>query len=87
MITPLLELEGTVEEIQIRLADFAGQRLHVTVQPIAIPADAPHEVPPKHGIIDKILARAQAIPPQERAKMPVDLAEQHDHYIYGLPKR
>jgi len=34
MCAPLVELEGTTEDIQRRLADFAGQRLHVTVQPL-----------------------------------------------------
>jgi hypothetical protein len=34
MSTPPPELEGTVEDIQKRLADFAGQRLHVTVHPL-----------------------------------------------------
>ena len=28
-----------------------------------------------------------SIPDEEWAKLPVDGAEQHDHYIYGTPKR
>lgn len=27
------------------------------------------------------------VPDEEWAKLPADLAEQHDHYIYGTPKR
>ena len=27
------------------------------------------------------------IPPEDLARMPTDGAEQHDHYIYGTPKR
>ena len=27
------------------------------------------------------------IPPEVRAKLPEDGASQHDHYIYGVPKR
>jgi hypothetical protein len=30
---------------------------------------------------------AATIPTEEWRKMPVDGAEQHDHYIYGSPKR
>jgi hypothetical protein len=30
---------------------------------------------------------AQNLPPEELAKLPTDGAEQHDHYIYGTPKR
>jgi len=28
-----------------------------------------------------------SIPEEEWAKLPIDGAEQHDHYIYGTPKR
>jgi hypothetical protein len=30
---------------------------------------------------------ANSIPPEERAKMPPDGSYQHDHYLYGTPKR
>jgi Arc/MetJ-type ribon-helix-helix transcriptional regulator len=30
---------------------------------------------------------AASIPDEEWAKLPTDGAEQHDHYIYGTPKR
>ena len=54
MSTPLLELEGTAEEIQQRLADFAGQRLHVIVQPAQTPAaPAPDNQPRKLTITEK----------------------------------
>ena len=87
MSTPLLELEGTSEEIQKRLADFAGQRLHVTVRPVEMPAATTAEIlPRKCSITEKLLAMAEEMPAEERAKMPPDLAEQHDHYIYGWPK-
>ncbi len=29
----------------------------------------------------------KSVPPEEWAKLPVDGAAQHDHYIYGTPKR
>lgn len=88
MSTPLLEMEGTAEEIQARLADFAGQRLSVTVRPIESPAVTEGErLPRKLSITDKILARAEAMSAEERAQMPDDLADQHDHYIYGWPRK
>ena len=37
MSTPLLELEGTVDEIRAALTAFAGQRLHITVRPVDTP--------------------------------------------------
>jgi hypothetical protein len=38
-------------------------------------------------IWERILERSAAIPDEEWDKLPTDLAEQHDHYIYGTPKR
>jgi Arc/MetJ-type ribon-helix-helix transcriptional regulator len=50
-----------------------------TKQPEAAPAHKP--------IWERILERNAAIPDDEWDKLPVDGAEQHDHYIYGAPKR
>jgi hypothetical protein len=36
---------------------------------------------------ERILERTAAIPDAEWDKLPTDLAEQHDHYLYGTPKR
>jgi Arc/MetJ-type ribon-helix-helix transcriptional regulator len=47
------------------------------------PATAPAHKP----IWERILERSAAIPDEEWRKVPVDGAEQHDHYIYGTPKR
>jgi len=38
-------------------------------------------------IWERILERSAAIPDEEWDKLPVDGAEQHDHYIYGTRKR
>jgi hypothetical protein len=87
-MTPVLEFEGTVEEIQARLGEMVGQRLHVTVRPVETAADSHSDgVEMRSNITAKILARADAMSPEERADLPVDLAEQHDHYVYGVPKR
>jgi hypothetical protein len=83
-MSSLLELEGTVEEIRESLTAFVGQRLHVTVRPVEKPLDSP---PLKLSITEKLLAMAEEMPTEERAKMPTDLAEQHDHYTYGWPKK
>ena len=80
MSTPIIEMEGTVEEIQIRLSDFIGQRLHVTVLSLGISENTP---PQGKSLTERLLAMSEAMPPEECAKMPSDLAEQHDHTIYG----
>ena len=36
---------------------------------------------------EKIAALARALPPEAVAQFPEDGAAQHDHYLYGTPKR
>jgi Arc/MetJ-type ribon-helix-helix transcriptional regulator len=43
--------------------------------------------PPHKPIWEEFEEIAASIPDEEWAKLPVDGAEQHDHYIYGTPKR
>jgi Arc/MetJ-type ribon-helix-helix transcriptional regulator len=49
----------------------------------ANPADARAHKP----IWEEILELTADVPDEEWDKLPTDLAEQHDHYIYGTPKR
>ena len=42
---------------------------------------------PLHPAAQIILDCMSNIPPEMMAKMPTDGASQHDHYIYGWPKR
>ncbi len=39
------------------------------------------------SLAQRIAARADALPPEVVDKWPKDGASQHDHYIYGTPKR
>jgi predicted DNA-binding antitoxin AbrB/MazE fold protein len=39
------------------------------------------------SLAERIVARAHALPPETLDKLPADGAAQHDHYIYGTPKR
>jgi len=48
----------------------------------------PEEIIPQRKRIWEVAEELRkSIPDEEWAKLPVDGAEQHDHYIYGLPKR
>jgi antitoxin component of MazEF toxin-antitoxin module len=38
-------------------------------------------------LAERIVARACALPPDALDRLPHDLAAQHDHYLYGTPKR
>jgi len=42
---------------------------------------------PRRHIADVILENMQDVPPEIMARMPKDGASQHDHYIYGWPKK
>ncbi len=46
---------------------------------VPAPADKP--------IWDRVLERTADIPDAEWEKLPTDLAERHDHYLYGSPER
>jgi hypothetical protein len=43
--------------------------------------------PAKKPISARIREIWADMPPEVRAKLPADGASQHDHYIYGVPKR
>jgi hypothetical protein len=42
---------------------------------------------PPQTAADIVLASMRNVPPEIMATMPKDGASQHDHYIYGWPKR
>ena len=39
------------------------------------------------ALSERIVGRAHALPPEVLDALPIDLAAQHDHYLYGTPKR
>jgi antitoxin component of MazEF toxin-antitoxin module len=43
--------------------------------------------PARPALAERIVARARALAPEVLEGLPDDLAAQHDHYLYGLPKR
>lgn len=43
--------------------------------------------PRRRHISEVILEKMTKVPPEIMAAMPKDGASQHDHYLYGLPKR
>jgi len=83
MISPLLEVEGTWEEIAPQMPKFSGQKLRVLVYA----ANDKQEVFDSRPIAEVLAGIAAAIPAAELAKLPQDFTDQLDHYIYGSPKR
>ena len=41
----------------------------------------------RHSIVDTIEEIVASVPAEAWANIPTDSSEQHDHYIYGTPKR
>ncbi len=39
------------------------------------------------SLAERIVAQARKLPPETLDRLPADGASQHDHYIYGTPKR
>ena len=84
METKILEMEGTAEEIQARLSEFAGQRIRATITQAT---DKTEPVLPKKSITEELMGLFNDMPPEERGKLPTDLSENLDHYLYGWPKK
>ncbi len=84
MAIPLLELEGTWEEIAAQVPDFSGQKLRVLVYPAEENSVAASATRPIAEILTDIAA---TIPAAELAKLPPDFTDQLDHYVYGTPKQ
>jgi len=64
------------------------EKVRVTVEPqveIAEPQDV--QEPTQEPIWEQILALTRDLPPEVFDGLPTDGASQHDHYIYGTPKR
>jgi predicted DNA-binding antitoxin AbrB/MazE fold protein len=66
------------------LAEHEKVRVTVEQRPAA-----PEHVPTANGpsLGERIAAMARELPPEVIESWPVDGASQHDHYIYGTPKR
>ena len=52
-----------------------------------IPESQPPASQPRQSIARFIVESMKDVPPEIMATMPTDGASQHDHYIYGWPKR
>lgn len=69
---PLSEHEKVRVTVQAKAEIARGQGLPETAQP---------------PLWEQMLALTRDLPPEAFAGLPTDGASQHDHYIYGTPKR
>jgi Arc/MetJ-type ribon-helix-helix transcriptional regulator len=79
---------ASVDDAMTEAASLLLQRLKqeqtLATKTAASPANAAAPYKPIWEVAADI---RNSIPAEEWAKLPVDGAEQHDHYIYGTPKR
>jgi hypothetical protein len=60
------------------------RRITQVAQVMAVPQAGKRSEPP---IWEVLLKMADEVPDEEAAKLPADLAENLDHYLYGAPKQ
>lgn len=82
---------GVLRPVQ-PLALAEQERVRVTVEAANGSAplpESPSEKMSRPGppLAERIAARAHALPPGALDRLPDDLAAEHDHYLYGSPKR
>ncbi len=75
-------LDDAMAEAAYLLLDRLGQGQPGAETPVAV-----QETQAQKPIWEEILELTAEVPDEEWDKLPTDLAEQHDHYIYGTPKR
>ena len=79
---------ASVDAAMTEAASLLLQRLNQQPQEAKTPtASEEPSAPDRKPVWERILERTAAIPDEEWDKLPADLAEQHDHYLYGTPKR
>ena len=75
--------EENLRALEDLIRDFVAE--NAQEQPPA-PSES-HAEPERKPFWERILERTAEVPEEEWAKVPIDGAEQHNHYIYGVPKR
>jgi Arc/MetJ-type ribon-helix-helix transcriptional regulator len=79
---------ASVDDAMTEAAHLLLQKLNQGQSWPKEPAASEGEAATKHKPIwEEIEEITASVPDEEFLKLPVDGAEQHDHYIYGTPKR
>jgi hypothetical protein len=82
----VIELSDEQAEALKAKAAAEGLSLEAWLQKLAQQESPPAARPLQH-IADIIVESMKNVPPEIMAAMPKDGASQHDHYIYGWPKK
>ena len=88
-----INLPSEAEDVLRSRAEAAGlsaedYALRLLAQQLGVAEHAlPTDATPLRTISEEILSRVRALPDEAFEGLPTDGASQHDHYIYGTPKR
>lgn len=83
-------LSGLSVREKLQLVERILQSLRIeeaTVAPEERASSGAERTDEAKPIWDQVQGFFKDVPEEDWAKLPTDLAEQHDHYIYGSPKR
>lgn len=80
-------IELSDEQAAVLKAKAAAEGLSLEEWIKRLVEQAPPASRPHRHIADVICENMKDVPPEIMAAMPEDGASQHDHYIYGWPKR
>jgi hypothetical protein len=85
----VIELSDTDAAALKAKATAAGLTLEAWLKQLAATGDQNQATgqQPLRTAADIVLRHMRNVPPEIMATMPTDGASQHDHYIYGWPKR
>jgi hypothetical protein len=76
-----------LEAIQAKLQHLAPEQQQQVLDFAEFLVQKSQSQQPKKTIWEKIRERTARIPDEEWENMPTDGSYQHDHYLYGTPKR
>jgi hypothetical protein len=80
-------IELSDEQAEALKAKAAAEGLSLEAWLSKLAAAEPSGARPLQTAADIVLTAMRRIPPEIMATMPKDGASQHDHYIYGWPKK
>lgn len=84
----VIELPDEQAHVLKAKAAAEGLTLEAWIRKLAeAPATAAPSEKPLQTAADIVLSCMRNVPPEIMATMPTDGASQHDHYIYGWPKK
>lgn len=83
----VIEIPDTQAERLKAKAEALGLTLEKWLENLAGEDTPPPSSPPRRHISERIREIMADVPPEVMDAMPEDGASEHDHYVYGWPKR